>query len=122
MNKNTLHTISKENYLYSYEYLLRWVQTAEMCIYSRYINSFVHGETWLSETGSTSFEMVLRKSMLHYVVTKLLQSVYLTSKGYLPGKCTAVWQVSKGQLISKCPFGVFKSPKRPTKYFPGFLP
>ena len=23
---------------------------------------------------------------------------------------------SKGQLISKCPFGVFKSPKKPTKF------
>ena len=29
---------------------------------------------------------------------------------------------SKGQLISKCPFGVFKSTKKPTKFFPGFLP
>ena len=29
---------------------------------------------------------------------------------------------SKGQLISKCPFGVIKSPKKPTKFFPGFLP
>jgi dynactin 1 len=29
---------------------------------------------------------------------------------------------SKGQLILKCPFGVFKSTKKPTKYFPGFLP
>ena len=28
----------------------------------------------------------------------------------------------KGQLISKCPFGVFKSSKKPTKFFPGFLP
>ena len=28
----------------------------------------------------------------------------------------------KGQLILKCPFGVFKSPKKPTKFFPGFLP
>ena len=30
--------------------------------------------------------------------------------------------VAKGQLISKCPFGVFKSCKKPTKFFPGFLP
>ena len=30
--------------------------------------------------------------------------------------------IIKGQLISKCPFGVFKSPKQPTKFFPGFLP
>ena len=28
----------------------------------------------------------------------------------------------KGHLISKCPFGVFKSPKKPMKFFPGFLP
>ena len=29
---------------------------------------------------------------------------------------------AKGQLITKCPFGVFKSPKKPTKFLPGFLP
>ena len=28
----------------------------------------------------------------------------------------------KGQLISKCPFVVFKSPINPSKKFPGFLP
>jgi hypothetical protein len=28
----------------------------------------------------------------------------------------------KGQLISKCPFGVFKSTKKPTNLFSGFLP
>ena len=31
-------------------------------------------------------------------------------------------EVLKGQLVSKCPFGVFKSPKKPGKFFPGFLP
>ena len=31
-------------------------------------------------------------------------------------------QTPTGQLISKCPFGVFKSPKKPTNIFPGFLP
>ena len=29
--------------------------------------------------------------------------------------------ITKGQLISKCPFGVFNSPKKPTKFFPEFL-
>ena len=29
---------------------------------------------------------------------------------------------TEGQLNSKCPFGVFKSPKKPSKLFPGFLP
>ena len=28
----------------------------------------------------------------------------------------------KGQLISKCPFGLLKSPKKPTIFFRGFLP
>ena len=28
----------------------------------------------------------------------------------------------KGQLISKCPFGVFKSSQKTTDFFPGFLP
>ena len=30
--------------------------------------------------------------------------------------------IIKGQLILECPFGVFKSPKKPTNVFPGFLP
>jgi hypothetical protein len=30
--------------------------------------------------------------------------------------------MAKGQLISKCPFGVKTSSKKPTKIFPGFLP
>ena len=29
---------------------------------------------------------------------------------------------TKAQLISKHPFGVFKSPKKPTRFFPGFVP
>ena len=30
--------------------------------------------------------------------------------------------IGKGQLILKCPFGVLKSSKKPTKFFPGFMP
>ena len=30
--------------------------------------------------------------------------------------------ISKGQLISKYPFGAIKSPQKTTKFFPGFLP
>ena len=42
---------------------------------------------------------------------------------YKTGILTKLSQyVSKGQLISKCPFGVFKSPKKTTKFFPVFLP
>jgi hypothetical protein len=29
---------------------------------------------------------------------------------------------TKGQLISKCPLGVKTSSKKPTNFFPGFLP
>ena len=43
-------------------------------------------------------------------------------------KATKIWKilplsfdVTKGLLISKCPFGVFKSSKKPTKFSPGFL-
>ena len=32
------------------------------------------------------------------------------------------FEATKGQLISKCPFGVFKSTKKPTKVMLGFLP
>ena len=35
--------------------------------------------------------------------------------------CKSFRVETKGQLISKCPFGVFKSPKKPRKFFPGFL-
>ena len=31
-------------------------------------------------------------------------------------------EAGKGRLISKCPFGVKTSSKKPTKIFPGFLP
>ena len=34
----------------------------------------------------------------------------------------ALYYWTKGQLILKCPFGDFKSSKKPTKFFPGFLP
>ena len=33
-----------------------------------------------------------------------------------------ILKTAKGQLISKCPFGVIVWTKIPTKYFPGFLP
>ena len=46
--------------------------------------------------------------------------------------CLGVWVVwairavrekfAKGQLISKCPFGVFKSPTKPTNFFRDFWP
>ena len=35
---------------------------------------------------------------------------------------TAIMCVVKDQLILKCPFGVFKSPKKLKRFFIGFLP
>ena len=40
---------------------------------------------------------------------------------YARQSSTTQWSV-KGQLISKCPFGVMVCTKIPTKFFPGFLP
>ena len=37
-------------------------------------------------------------------------------------RCTFDLGIVKGQLISKCPFGVIVWTKIPTKSFPGFLP
>jgi hypothetical protein len=56
----------------------------------------------------------------------LSQNIYCNLKAF--GKESSVSNVfehpcrAKGQLISKCPFGVFKSPKKTTKFFPEFLP
>ena len=36
--------------------------------------------------------------------------------------CRNFLVATKGQLILKCPFDVFKSPKKTTKFFPEFLP
>ena len=61
--------------------------------------------------------------------TKLFQSTFMDYKysklqNQLPvSYCLQrVQHLKKGQLFSKCPFGVFRSPKKPTKFFPGFLP
>ena len=37
-------------------------------------------------------------------------------------KSVEIEEYAKGQLISKCPFGVFKSAKKTTKFFKDFCP
>ena len=45
------------------------------------------------------------------------------SSTYVPFKVPAPSSIrSKGQLILKCPFGVFKSPKKTKKFLSEFLP
>ena len=41
---------------------------------------------------------------------------------HLPVLLILIPAMFKGQLISKCSFGVKTSSKKPTKFFPGFLP
>ena len=58
---------------------------------------------------------------------------FLSKKSSMPGPCVPLLQffkeksikyyiITKGQLISKCPFGVKTSSKKPTNFFPEFLP
>ena len=42
--------------------------------------------------------------------------------GFLAFGSASLSSSFKGQLILKCPFGVFKSSIKPTKFFPWFLP
>ena len=50
--------------------------------------------------------------LLHYVTVHLNNYPERIEEAY----------VTKGQLISNCPFGVKTSSKKQTKFFPGFLP
>ena len=59
---------------------------------------------------------------LHKKIEQVSKAVATNSRLYfafIHGVLTTA--VSKGQLISKCPFGVFKSPKKPTLFLSGFL-
>ena len=51
-------------------------------------------------------------------ITTVQICLMLSFTAWFEGKKIAI----KGQLISEWNFGVFKSPKQPTKLFPGFLP
>jgi hypothetical protein len=59
----------------------------------------------------TSVPQLLKGGQLNYLMFDYLSEVTMS-----------LMTAAKGQLISKCSFGVFKSPKKPTKIFPGFLP
>ena len=84
-----------------------------------------------SEKSLSSYEIQSKSKIssfgLNFKPKKLLKSV-------TKGKVRILWVVaiwgyshrfgghSKGQLISKCPFGVLKSSKKPTKIFQDFCP
>ena len=54
--------------------------------------------------------------------TAILRKIIDNVRGEINKRQWYVHIFSKGQLISKCPFGAFKSSKKPTKKNPGFLP
>ena len=49
-------------------------------------------------------------------ISTMICKISLAIKKWNSTKCP------KGQLVLKCPFGVFESSKKPTIFFPGFLP
>ena len=52
-----------------------------------------------------------------------LKAKFEFKSGFMPFQDTDPnFRLGKGQLILKCPFGIFKSSKKPTKFFIGFLP
>ena len=80
--------------------------------------------THLSYDAPWPVRKVPLRSTPHFVAYHLESKTYavVTSTSETTEK---VWKFNgddKGQLISECPFGVFKSPKKPRKCFYGFLP
>ena len=66
------------------------------------------------------FNHIMSSSDLPRFLTISVKSV---RKCYLfTGFAEVVENIGKGHLISKCLFGVIVWTKKPTKYFPGFLP
>ena len=71
--------------------------------------------------------------MAYKKLTSTLNKTFLLSK-YVNAACCTLLAIAlifftkwlnasaKGQLVSKCPFGVIVWTKIPTKFFPGFLP
>ena len=71
----------------------------QKCVFSLVTQiPIVHGETWLSEAGSTSFKMVLRKSMLHCHTASFWNiTIQLTSHDDLTEKLVSL--VSSAKLV-----------------------
>ena len=67
-----------------------------------------------SNTTSNAFGSIVQSS---YEEKLIIRPKYSYEK-----TLSKIIYFTKGQLISKCPFGAFKSSKKPTKFFPEFLP
>ena len=67
--------------------------------------------------------LVLELFVISILVFRLLRKhlfVIVVMKGQLAERVFSL--VVKSQLIWICPFCVFKSPKKQTRFFPGYLP
>ena len=76
-----------------------------------------------TETTRTNFFLRIKNSfsLRLQILISSNSSNYFRDKRWNEG-CRRLWMVPKGQLISKCPFGVIVWTKIPTIFFPGFLP
>ena len=71
---------------------------------------------WKNHKGQVFLGRTAEKRVMVFV-TKCHVFVYLQFDKIKVNKQKQTGIQTKGQLISKCPFGVFKSPKKPTKLF-----
>ena len=104
------------------------------------LNRRLSSEHWLqSESAILNFKIptsaFLTQSTIHSLVTilKTLTTALIEKDGsrkrivHTFNYISWSWSITylalstKGQLILKCPFGVFKSPKKLTNFFSGFL-
>ena len=86
----------------------------------------------LDKNNVRSFFCHVNAAVLSVISTKLgswqflkcLSLRYIPKRHFLPYIYikNSMMTFTKGQLISKCPFGVKTSSKKPTKFFLGFLP
>ena len=65
-----------------------------------------------------SQSLFVLKNVIHSLLLAATLSKAVGRRLFFEGKDAN----TKGQLISKCPFGIFKSSKKPMKLFLGFLP
>ena len=73
-------------------------------------------EWWIRSGTPKKFNKLLFH-VNSYLIDKVFSTLMLYEKKNLSNFFGA-----RGQLISKCPLGVKTSSKKPTKFFPGFLP
>ena len=70
---------------------------------------------------TSQFIQLFRKSKTSDKILNLEKKMEITRHNFAE-KLPVIEEAIKGQLISKCPFSVKSSSKKPPNFFPGFLP